>query len=36
MDKSVGQMEINKPAKLIQGFNDFPETNQHCNRDTHL
>ncbi|WP_034550152.1 helicase-exonuclease AddAB subunit AddA [Carnobacterium funditum] len=30
MDKSVGQMDYNEPAKLIQGFNDFPETNQHA------
>ncbi|MGB6179251.1 helicase-exonuclease AddAB subunit AddA [Carnobacterium sp.] len=30
MDKSVGQMNYDEPAKLIQGFNGFPETNQHA------
>lgn len=29
MDKAVGQMDYDEPAKLIQGFNDFPETNQY-------
>ncbi|WP_414840274.1 helicase-exonuclease AddAB subunit AddA [Carnobacterium sp. TMP28] len=30
MDKSVGQMDYDEPAKLIQGFTDFPETTEHA------
>lgn len=29
MDKSVGQMEYDEAAKLVQGFTAFPESNNH-------